>query len=389
MRHDVSAPSAAPGGKTRLTLLWVESTTDSTAAGAHLRGTIARLAPELFDLRVITHSTDGPSWMPARLRKPWRIISVVGRAKLARPRGVLLARWSPFVALVSRRWTAKGRPLVLFVQGNLDDLYDSNPWTRRAPWLTELALASIRDATAVVTPSAGLAEWVATIRAAEEQPAVTVIPNGVDLALFDGARAGADRPREPYAVFFGNMATWQGVDTILQALADPRWPADLALTVIGDGPLARQVADSADPRVHYLGRRSKAEVAEVVAAAEMALATRSDVAASATGVSPFKVIEAAAAGTPAVVTRVPGQTELAADIGGAVLIPPGDAEALAQAVADLHADPALRARLIERGLAGVRAYDWASRGDELAAVVASAVASAHGAGVGGMAGQRR
>lgn len=371
MRHDVSAPSAAPGGKTRLTLLWVESTTDSTAAGAHLRGTIARLAPELFDLRVITHSTDGPSWMPARLRKPWRIISVVGRAKLARPRGVLLARWSPFVALVSRRWTAKGRPLVLFVQGNLDDLYDSNPWTRRAPWLTELALASIRDATAVVTPSAGLAEWVATIRAAEEQPAVTVIPNGVDLALFDGARAGADRPREPYAVFFGNMATWQGVDTILHALADPRWPADLALKVIGDGPLAREVQASSDPRVHYLGRRSKPEVAQIVAGAQIALATRSDVAASATGVSPFKVIEAAAAGTPAVVTQVPGQEELARDIGGALLIPPGDPAALADAVATLHADADLRARLTERGLVGVRAYDWAARADELRTVVGS------------------
>ncbi|MCR2802132.1 glycosyltransferase family 4 protein [Microbacterium sp. zg-Y818] len=391
MRQDVSAPSGSSGEKTLLTLLWVESTTDSTAAGAHLRGTLARLAPELFDLRVITRSTDGPSWLPGRLRKPWRIISVVGRAKLARPRGVLLARWSPFVALVSRRWTRRGRPLVLFVQGNLDDLYDSNPWTRRAPWLTNLALASIREATAVVTPSAGLAEWVGTVRGAGEQPTVTVIPNGVDLPLFESARKDADQVREPSAVFFGNMATWQGVDTILQALADPRWPADLALTVIGDGPLAREVADSVDPRVRYLGRRSKSEVAAVVAGAEMALATRSDVAASATGVSPFKVIEAAAAGTPAIVTRVPGQTELATDIGGAVLIAPGDPQALAQAVADLHADPELRARLTDRGLAGVRAYDWASRAGDLATVVTSVSASASRptADATRLAGQRR
>ncbi|MCR2794070.1 glycosyltransferase family 4 protein [Microbacterium sp. zg.Y625] len=387
MRHDVSAPSGLTGEKTRLTLLWVESTTDSTAAGAHLRGTVARLAPELFELRVITRSTDGPSWLPGRLRKPWRIVSVVGRARLARPRGVLLARWSPFVALVSRRWTGRGRPLVLFVQGNLDDLYDSNPWTRRAPWLTELALASIRDATAVVTPSVGLAEWVGTVRGTGSESTVTVIPNGVDLPLFEQARAHAGRAHEPYAVFFGNMATWQGVDTILQALADPRWPAGLGLTVIGDGPLAREVADSTDPRVRYLGRRSKGEVAAIVAGAEMALATRSDVAASATGVSPFKVIEAAAAGTPAVVTRVPGQTELATDIGGAVLIPAGDPRALAQAVADLHADPALRSRLTERALARVRAYDWASRADELAAVVAS-VSSRSPADATGLAGQR-
>jgi len=373
MRHGDSVPSGPAGEKLPLTLLWVESTTDSTAAGAHLRGTVARLAPELFELRVFTRSIDGPAWIPGRLRKPWRIASVLGRAKLARPRGVLLARWSPFVALVSRRWIRAGVPLVLFVQGNLDDLYDSNPWTRRVPWLTSMALASIRDAAAVVTPSEGLARWVGAVRGADVEGTVTVIPNGVDLPLFERVRSDstADTTEGPYAVFFGNMATWQGVDTILHALADPRWPADLALKVIGDGPLAREVQASSDPRVHYLGRRSKPEVAQIVAGAQIALATRSDVAASATGVSPFKVIEAAAAGTPAVVTQVPGQEELARDIGGALLIPPGDPAALADAVATLHADADLRARLTERGLVRVRAYDWAARADELRTVVGS------------------
>lgn len=379
MRRGGDSRNTAAEQPTPVTLLWVESTTDSTAAGAHLRGTLARLDRALFDVRVLTRTKPGPAWLPVPARKPWRIVSVVGRARTVRPRGVLLARWSPFVALASRRWTNRGKALVLFVQGNLDDLYDSNPWTRRAQWPTRLALASIREATAVVTPSAGLADWVVAIRDGDRS-AVTVIPNGVDLPLFEAARSRAESAGEgmgPYAVFFGSMATWQGVDTILQALEYPRWPADLSLKVIGDGPLAKAVQASTDARVQYLGRRSKSEVADVVARAEIALATRHDVAASATGVSPFKVIEAAAAGTPSIVTRVPGQTELALDIGGAVLIPPDDPAALAEAVGYLHEDAALRARLAADGCAGVRAYDWASRAEELTRVV-RAVATGRG-----------
>lgn len=384
MRYGDTERTGSKDAALPITLLWFELTSDSTAAGAHLRGTIARLDPSVFDLTVVTRSQSGPRWLPEKARKPWRILSVVGRARVVAPRGVLLARWSPFVALVSRRWTHRGRPLVLFVQGNLDDMYESNPWTRRLSWVTRLALASIRDAAHIVTPSEGLADWVSSVRGSDRS-AVTVIPNGVDLPLFEAARSTAgtlarDRGDDAYAVFFGNMATWQGIDTILEALADPRWPPDLALEVIGDGQLAEAVQVSTDPRVHYRGRRPKAEVARVVARAEMALATRHDDAASATGVSPFKIIEAAAAGTPSIVTRVPGQTELALDIGGSLMIPPDDPAALAEAVATLHADPRLRSRLSGAGLSGVRSYDWAARSEELTRVI-TAVSTAGGSSV--------
>ncbi len=95
---------------------------------------------------------------------------------------MLLARWSPFIALISRRWRRRGLPTVLFVQGNLDDLYDSNTWTRRVPWITTVALESIRDASHVITPSEGLATWVATIRR-DGRASVTVIPNGADVGI--------------------------------------------------------------------------------------------------------------------------------------------------------------------------------------------------------------
>lgn len=354
-----------------ITLVWVERTTDSTAAGAHLRGTIARLRDPRFRYRLFTDSGENVPWMPSIVRQALRIGRVIGGACSIRPRGVLLARWSPFISLVSRRWARRGLPTVLLVQGNLDDLYDSNPWTKRVPWITKLALESIRTAAHIVTPSEGLAAWVRTIRH-ESSDSITVIPNGVDVDMFARERDMLTTETAPHVLFFGNMAKWQGIDTVLEALQDPLWPADLGLHFIGDGEMTAAVRDCGDERVRYLGRLPKAEVARAAAKAELSLATRHADGASATGVSPFKILESAAAGTPCIVTRVPGQTELAADIGGAMLIAPGDPHALAEAVAALHEEPERRAALTRAGLEGIQRYDWATGAPALTAIVVNA-----------------
>lgn len=354
-----------------LTLVWVESTVDSTAAGAHLRGTMTRLADPRFRLRVFTQGSEAPGWLPTQIGKLARISRVVGRALAAPRRGLLVARWSPFISVISRRWRRQGLPTLLFVQGNLDDLYESNPWTRRVPWITKAALQSIVDASHIITPSAGLSEWVAALRPNGAEN-VTVIPNGVDVALFRSKKRNVGQ-EAPYALFFGNMARWQGIDTLLAALEQPTWPADLEMWFIGDGQLAETVQQHPDGRVRHFGRLPKEEVARHVAGAELVLATRHADGASATGVSPFKIIEAAAAGTPAVVTEVPGQAELARDLGGSVVIPADDPIALAQAVADLHADPQLRDRLSAQASRAVERYDWAAAAPTVSDIVLSLV----------------
>lgn len=358
--------------KIPITLVWVERTTDSTAAGAHLRGTLARLRDPRFRFRLFTDSSEDVAWLPSIAGQALRIARVIGGACAIRPRGVLLARWSPFISLVSRRWARRNLPTVLFVQGNLDDLYESNPWTKRVPWITTLALESIRTATQIVTPSEGLAAWVRTIRDGSSD-AITVIPNGVDVGMFSHERDAVADDVEPHVLFFGNMARWQGIDTVLDALQDPLWPADLPVHFIGDGEMAAAVRECGDDRIRYLGRRPKAEVARAAAEAELSLATRHADGASATGVSPFKILESAAAGTPCIVTRVPGQAELAADIGGAVLIPPSDPHALAEAVAELHADADRRTELTLSGLEGIQRYDWSAGAPVLTAIVVDAV----------------
>jgi glycosyltransferase involved in cell wall biosynthesis len=70
---------------------------------------------------------------------------------------------------------------------------------------------------------------------------------------------------------------------------------------------------------------------------------------------PQVLIEAMAAGLPIVATDVGGVAELLADAAGR-LVPPGDPQALVDAVLALSDDPALRQRCSERGLARVRDY---------------------------------
>ena len=63
------------------------------------------------------------------------------------------------------------------------------------------------------------------------------------------------------------------------------------------------------------------------------------------------MLEAWAAGTPLVAAASQGPAALIEDGGNGLLVPIDDAPALAAAIGRLIADPALEARLIERGRA--------------------------------------
>src|SRR5437763_129947 len=71
-------------------------------------------------------------------------------------------------------------------------------------------------------------------------------------------------------------------------------------------------------------------------------------------VIPNKAFQALACGTPLVTADTPAARELLAHEESALLVPSGDPEALAQALRRVAADPALRSRLSEGGLAAYR-----------------------------------
>jgi glycosyltransferase involved in cell wall biosynthesis len=139
----------------------------------------------------------------------------------------------------------------------------------------------------------------------------------------------------PLVLAVGRLHPQKGYDVLLAALPHL---ADAVVAVAGDGPLAAELAAAA-PQVRWLGRRS--DVADLYAAADVVVLPSRWEARSLTAQ------EALRAGRPLVATAVGGLPALLGD--GAVLVPPGDAEALGRAVRRLLDDPAAAADLAERG----------------------------------------
>jgi glycosyltransferase involved in cell wall biosynthesis len=120
------------------------------------------------------------------------------------------------------------------------------------------------------------------------------------------------------------------------------------LVVVGDGDVAPSLRARREDGVVFLGWRR--DVATILADADVALLT------SRNEGTPVALVEAAAAGVPAVATRVGGVPSVVVDGETGLLVAAGDAPAIAAAVVALLRDAprrramgdAARARAVER-----------------------------------------
>ncbi|WP_336026178.1 glycosyltransferase family 4 protein [Geodermatophilus sp. FMUSA9-8] len=211
--------------------------------------------------------------------------------------------------------------------------------------------ATVRAADVVLAASADLAENAHRLGARDVRVAPVSAPAlppptrtreevRAGLGLADGRplvlAVGRLHPQKGYDVLLDAAATWTGEPRPLVAIA-------------GDGPLeaelSARIAHESLP-VALLGRRD--DVADLLAAADLVVLPSRWEARSLTAQ------EALRAGTPLVATRAGGLPGLLGD--AAVLVPPGDAAALASAVRDLLADPARAADLAAAGRE--RAAGW-------------------------------
>ncbi len=184
---------------------------------------------------------------------------------------------------------------------------------------------------------------------------VTVVPNGIappDVAALRPAAAvraefglAADAP---LVVCAARLQPEKDVATLVAAMAAVR--ADVpgaACVVAGEGPLQADLTAQID-RLGLAGvvrlAGFRADVLSLVAAA--------DVFALPSPVEPFGLVllEAMALSRPVVATAAGGPLEIVADGHTGLLVPPGDPAALADAVARLLSDAALRSRMGDGGL---------------------------------------
>lgn len=180
---------------------------------------------------------------------------------------------------------------------------------------------------------------------------VSVLPN-------PAPRVPELRPREELRASFGmngdtlafagRLGPQKALDVALAAVAAVD---GISLVVAGEGEERARLEALAGPRVRFIGAQPRERVLELFRAADASILS------SIWENFPHTVVEALAAGTPVIATRVGGVSEVVADGENGLLVPPGDPDALADAVRRFFADDELRARLQARAAESVRAYD--------------------------------
>jgi glycosyltransferase involved in cell wall biosynthesis len=187
------------------------------------------------------------------------------------------------------------------------------------------------------------------IRAGVQADRVAVVPNGVDLEGFAGARG--DRVRTQYGLdgtqvigFVGSLKPWHGVMDLVRAFAP--LPSESRLLIVGDGPERGSIETEAarrqlEGRVVITGAVRHDRVASYLAAMDIAVAPFA--AQPDFYFSPLKVAEYLAAGLPVVTTAQGDLPDLVGDAG--LLVPPGSVEALQVALVSLMEDRELRTRM--------------------------------------------
>jgi len=152
-------------------------------------------------------------------------------------------------------------------------------------------------------------------------------------------------PEGDYYLYIGRLSREKGIDVLIRAAARL---GRGRLLILGDGPeretLERLAAESGAVGIEFLGRRPASEVKAILGAARfVVLPSRwyENL--------PFSIMEALAAGKPVVASDIGGVPEMVDDGVNGFLVPPDDEGALADKIAALLADPALRAEMGSMG----------------------------------------
>jgi colanic acid biosynthesis glycosyl transferase WcaI len=163
------------------------------------------------------------------------------------------------------------------------------------------------------------------------------------------ARLGL-KPTDIVALYSGAMSRKQGLELIIEAATALRDShPQIHFVLCGNGPHQAELAQLARglPNTHFIDLEPVERLSELLNTADIHLMPQKAQAADL--VLPSKLSGMLASGRPIIVMVEPG-TGIAVEAQGAgLVVPPGDARALAAAVATLAGDGALRKRLGEAG----------------------------------------
>jgi glycosyltransferase involved in cell wall biosynthesis len=273
---------------------------------------------------------------------------------LRRPReqfDALIVGYPGHLDLTAARRVAAGRPVVFNPLVSLSDTFVADRGRFAAASTAGRTLRAIdrhalRSADLVVADTEADADFLAELAGIARHRVEVCFVGAEERVFWPGWKPG-----EPFeALFVGKLIPLHGLETVLEAA---RLAPDLRFKVVGSGQLEALLRDRPS-NVEHMPWVEYEHLPHELRRAGCALGIFGTTE-KARRVIPNKVFQALACGTPVVTSQTPAARELLADRESAMLVPPGDAEALAAAVRRLAEDPDLARRVAGAGLAVYRA----------------------------------
>jgi glycosyltransferase involved in cell wall biosynthesis len=276
-----------------------------------------------------------------------RLAAAEARLLTRRPHGfdAFIVGYPGHLDLPAARRASRGKPIVFNPLVSLaDTLVGDRARFRRgsvtARMLERIDRNAFRSADLVVADTQAHARFFAELAGRDD---IGVCFVGAEERLFQPGW----QPQSPFtALFVGKLIPLQGIDTILAAA---RAAPEVDLRVVGSGQLD-QLLRGRPANVEYLPWVEYEQLPAEIHSAGCALGIFGT-SEKAQRVIPNKAFQALACGAPLITADTPAARELLADGESALLVPPGDPAALADAVRQLAADEQLATRIASRGRA--------------------------------------
>jgi glycosyltransferase involved in cell wall biosynthesis len=240
------------------------------------------------------------------------------------------------------------------------------PLSRKVQRLAARERRVWRRAAGFVTTTSGIRDTFATTYG--ERARTAVIPNGCDLPANRSFGLSTESPAR--VVYAGQLYPWKGVDVLVEAMARVQ---GARLVILGglpaEGDLARiralVAAHGLAERTEMPGTVPQAQVADELRRAAVVVVPFLRSVMTERHTSPIKAFEAMAVGRPIVCTDLPSSREFLRDGENALLVPPGEAGALAAAIQRVLSDSTLAQRLARCAYDEAPRFSWDARAARL------------------------
>lgn len=272
--------------------------------------------------------------------------------------------WSWHLFAVPAIWIARlyRKPVVINYRGGYARDFFNKSWF----WVKK----SVDRSSSVIVPSSFLQGVFA-----EFSVKADIVPNVLDENLFHSLNR-AEAVYSPHIIVTRNLELIYDVETAILAFCKIKEKyAEARLSIAGTGPELNNLKQlvlklKLTNDVYFTGRLEPSEMAELYRSADIMINT------SRVDNTPNSIIESLACGTAVISTNVGGIPNLVTHEYDALLVDPGDCEAIANYAAELLDDKEKYHGIVENGLKTISQFHWRNVWSKLQHVYVNATKNA-------------